>query len=374
MDTSHIGRRVVVRHRAGERGGRPLFSDLLGELLRFDDLVVVRTAAGEEVTVPASDIVAGKPVPPRPARRPARTAPDPDGTAGESGVADGTAGDGVVGDDPAGEAAVGDDPAGEAAVGDDPAGDHSRTIGVLELERIAALGWRGLESFQLGGWELRAAGGFTGRANSVLPLGDPPMPFDAALARVVDWYAERGLPPTFQLPLPTREDLRAALAERGWTDRWGAVVMTASIPDVLDIVPARPDLPPVTIADTPDAAWLAGYHYRGGELPPVGVQVLQTGAAPAFAAVTEAGTTVAIARAALDEGWVGLAAVEVDAAHRRRGLARHLLVEILRYAAARGARWAYLQTEETNRAAVTLYERAGFAAHHVYRYYRPADA
>ena len=35
-------------------------------------------------------------------------------------------------------------------------------------------GWPPLERGELGGWMLRAAGGFTGRANSVLPLGDPP--------------------------------------------------------------------------------------------------------------------------------------------------------------------------------------------------------
>ncbi len=350
LDTSDIGRRVVVRHRAGERDGRPQFTDVLGELLRFDDLVVVRTEAGDEVAVPASDIVAGKPVPPRPARRRPRTAPDPDGPAPRA--------------DPA--------PAGAAAA--DTSNDRAGTIDVLELERIAALGWRGLESSRFGGWELRAAGGFTGRANSVLPLGDPPPDLDAALAHVVAWYTERGLPPTFQIPLPAREDLRAALAGRGWTDRWGAVVMTAPIPAVLDIVPPRPDLPPVTITGAPGRGWLAGYHYRGGELPAVGVEVLRTGDQPAFAAVTEQGTTVAIARAALDEGWVGIAAVEVDPAHRRRGLAGHLLVEILRHAVSRSARWAYLQTEETNVAAVTLYERAGFTAHHVYRYYRPPDA
>ena len=53
-----------------------------------------------------------------------------------------------------------------------------------ELARAAARAWQPVESERLGGWELRAAGGFTRRANSVLPLGDPGLPLDEALARV----------------------------------------------------------------------------------------------------------------------------------------------------------------------------------------------
>ena len=44
---------------------------------------------------------------------------------------------------------------------------------MLELERVAAAHWRGTEQEWLGEWLLRAADGFTGRANSALPLGDP---------------------------------------------------------------------------------------------------------------------------------------------------------------------------------------------------------
>ena len=49
---------------------------------------------------------------------------------------------------------------------------------MLELERVAAAHWRGTEEEWLGEWLLRAADGFTGRANSALPLGDPGLPLD----------------------------------------------------------------------------------------------------------------------------------------------------------------------------------------------------
>ena len=46
---------------------------------------------------------------------------------------------------------------------------------VEDLERAAALHWQARETEPLGEWRLRAAAGFTGRANSALPVGDPPV-------------------------------------------------------------------------------------------------------------------------------------------------------------------------------------------------------
>lgn len=61
-----VGARVVVRRRLAEGG----LGDLLGELLRWDDeAVVVRDRHGAEHLVRPADVVAGKRVPPAPARR-----------------------------------------------------------------------------------------------------------------------------------------------------------------------------------------------------------------------------------------------------------------------------------------------------------------
>lgn len=61
-----VGERVVVRRRLPDEG----LGDLLGELLRWDDeAVVVRDRHGVEHLVARADVVAGKRVPPAPARR-----------------------------------------------------------------------------------------------------------------------------------------------------------------------------------------------------------------------------------------------------------------------------------------------------------------
>ncbi len=247
-----------------------------------------------------------------------------------------------------------------------------RTTSVREVETIAAHGWRGLEEDRLGEWWLRSAEGWTGRANSVLPVGDPGLPLPEAVARAERWYAARGHSAMFQVPLPLAAELDALLAERGYQAPGGEVlVLTASVPAVLAATPARADLPGPTVADVPDEAWLAGYHYRGGPLPPVAPRVLVNAARPAFVTVTGPdGAALATARGAVDRGWVGVSAVEVREDARRRGLGGHVVRCVLAWAAGQGAHHAYLQVMHDNLAALGLYERMGFVRHHHYHYRR----
>ena len=62
-----VGQRVVLRRRLPD--GR--LSDLLGVLERFDDeAAVVCSRTGDQTRVERDDVVAGKRIPPAPARRP----------------------------------------------------------------------------------------------------------------------------------------------------------------------------------------------------------------------------------------------------------------------------------------------------------------
>lgn len=247
---------------------------------------------------------------------------------------------------------------------------------IIDLERIAALHWRGTQEERLGGWLLRAAEGFTGRANSALPLGDPGLPLDDALAAVTRWYRARGLPPMIAVPLPLEADspchqLDNHLSERSWATRPGpAFVMVAD----LDALPAAGDLPAgaeFRVDAEPDDRWLAMYHYRGQDRqPPVMRTVLMSARAQAFASIRDraGGEVLAIGRLSIAEGWAGIAAVEVDSKHRRRGLGTALTLATCAEAASRGVRQVFLQVETGNTPAATLYERCGFRYSHRYHY------
>jgi ribosomal protein S18 acetylase RimI-like enzyme len=307
INTSDVGHRVVLRRLIGVTDGRPQYTDVLGELRSLGGgVAVVRTKDGTEVGVPTGEIALAKRVPPAPARRP--YIPD------------------------------------------------------LELERIAALGWPGTESVERDGWLLRAGGGFTGRANSALPLTG-----DVDVAPVLRWYAERGLPALVQVP--TTADLFATLTGRGWDVLHGAVVLTAIRTDVRRTLGApRDDLPAAEVLGaSPDDEWLALYHPRGGDLPPAALGVLTAGSDPEFVSLRLDGRTVAACRTATAEGWLGISAVEVHPEFRRRGLATHLLRAVVERTA---AAQLYLQTEHTNAPALALYRGAGFTTHHEYRYLR----
>jgi N-acetylglutamate synthase len=245
-------------------------------------------------------------------------------------------------------------------------------ISISDLEEVAADGWRGTDEEPLGGWRLRAAGGFTGRANSALAVGDPGLPLHAAAAAVHHWYAARGLPTMISVSYPCGrpEDttLDRFLAGHGWTVRPGAAtVLTAPATTIAGSTPLGQVR--VDIDAEPDGAWLARYHYRGQpDLPPAARQVLRSAPWQAFGSVRVDGVTLAIGRVAVSRGWGGLTAIEVDPAHRRRGLARALTAALATQAAARGARHLYLQVEDGNAAARALYHRLGFADHHGYHY------
>lgn len=234
------------------------------------------------------------------------------------------------------------------------------TADELALEAVAAKGLRPAESEPLGGWVLRADHGFTHRANSVLPLRAPGVPLGEALERASAWYAQRGLPLLIQVPTQARRLLDAELGERGWSVETPAQVMVSRLS-------VEDEDESVALADTPDDAWLAVYR-GGGALADSGRALLTRHERVAFASVRRDGGTVAVARGAVDEGWLGVMAVEVDAEHRRQGLATALMRALHRWGVAHGARHAYLQVAVENAAASEFYEGLGYWVHHDYHY------
>ncbi|WP_245160826.1 GNAT family N-acetyltransferase [Blastococcus sp. CT_GayMR16] len=238
------------------------------------------------------------------------------------------------------------------------------SVPVAELERLAARSWRGLEEEPFGDWLLRAGGGFTGRANSVLVVGDPPADLPDAVASVTSWYSQRGLRPRAQVPTGS-ERADAALAAAGWTRDDDNLVLTAPLNGW-----AAPRVD-VGLAAVPDDAWLAGYRYRGTPLPSVASAVLVNTDEPVFASVRldpAPAPLAAVARGVVVDGWLCVTAVTVDDRYRRRGLATAVMAGLGDWARERGAHSCLLQVAGGNAAGLALYERLGFTEHHRYHY------
>ncbi|MFY1675308.1 GNAT family N-acetyltransferase [Plantactinospora sp. WMMB334] len=360
-----VGHRIVVRRIVGDRGGRTLFSDALGELVDLTETHLTLATASGPLRVPLGEVHRAKRVPP--ARRPNATA-------------------------------------------------------VVELELASDEAWPAPVRARLGDWLLRTAEGWSGRANSALPVGDPDRPLDEAIDAVARWYAERGRPAMVNVPLPLAAPVGAALDARGWSARPLVLVQTAPLAAILDAVPPRPELPAPELTGTPTPGWYALAAQRkakqsrdhagpdavgrtGAPLPaatPPGAETAATppdgepaaelpdaarhiltavrqvrfvhlyAEPPADGSASGGGDgreLVAVARGTVTGPgrWLGLSLIEVVPRARRRGLAQHAVRALAGWAAGLGATRAFLQVEERNEAAVSLYRRLGFTIHHTYQ-------
>ncbi|MFD4179756.1 GNAT family N-acetyltransferase [Rhodococcus sp. NPDC058514] len=306
-----LGSRVVLRYKLPPGYPQPL-TDIIGELVSLTPAVVVRAPDGRVVQVVPDQVVALKSIGARPIL--------------------------------------------------------SREIRALEL--AAADGWPGLEQSWINGWLARSGGGFTGRANSASPLGKADRIGDLysgdTLERLQKWYADRDQP--LRLLLPDR----LGNAPDDWETSDEVLVMAAEIANLT--LPDGESL--VTVSGEPDDQWLPLYDHNGAALPDCAPEVLgavrdgELGFGRLGSPSTE---LLAIARAAVTEApdgrrWVGLSAVEVAAAHRRRGLGMLICAEMIRWGRDRGATHAYIQVVADNEAAIALYRTMGMLDHHRYRY------
>jgi N-acetylglutamate synthase len=323
-----VGQRVVVRRiLRGETGptGGPAFTDVLGVMESWaDGLAVVRTEAGGLVDIEIADIVSGKPVPPRPSVR--------------------------------------------------------LRVPAAHAERRALASWPALETEPLGEWVLRAAGGYSGRANSVLAVGDPGLPLDDALERVRAFYVRRGLPAWAQVVVGSDE--QAALDEAGWMPaRPGeddTLFQLASVSAARRVVRRTLPtvVPTVTVSGSVSDAWLADDE-RSVSHGTTARKVLEGPAEVGFATMTASASDEVIAKGRVargsgavpgDDDWAGITNVWVSPEHRRAGLGTVVMGALLEWAAERGVTTAYLQVRGDNPGAVAAYERLGFVTHHAYRY------
>ncbi len=317
-----VGRRVVVRRvlpgRTGPSGG-PAMTDLLGVMETWDPpTTTVRAEDGTLTEIVLADIVSGKPVPPRPSTR--------------------------------------------------------MRVSAEQACLLSNASWPAVHTERLGDWLLRASGGFSARANSVMAVGDPGLPFDEAVHRAAAFYAAHGLQVWAQVVVGSAT--AAWFEDAGWpTARPGEADSEFQMASVAQASRAVRRLLPasaaaVSVGTTLTPAWLAN-DSRALAHPAEAAAVLQGPEQVAFVTVPATGSgsdVVAKGRVACDGDWAGITDIWVSPDHRRQGLGLVVLDAMLEWSAERGATTAYLQTRGDNAPALALYERLGFRTHHTYRY------
>lgn len=244
-----------------------------------------------------------------------------------------------------------------------------RTSEIRELEAAAARGWPGTDRVEVGGWLLRAGGGYSRRANSALPLAFGARADTATLSVIRRWYDDHGLSTQIAvvdrlLPPETVPDGVPGVR---------VVVMTREL-----ILPVADPAVPVRVSPTADDDWLAAVigQRAGGVDVAVAAEVLRAveNGGVVFASVIADGAVVATGRGAITRSsdsaapWLGLSCLWTHPDHRGRGVGSAVIAALMQHARDGGCERVYLQVEQGNADAIRLYRRLGFGRHHGYKY------
>lgn len=264
------------------------------------------------------------------------------------------------------------------------------------LDRLAAAAWPPLERRALGGWQLRAAGGVTKRANSVLTSG-PVDDAEQAIASAEEFAQEQGIPPLFQLgPATLPADLPERLARRGYAPHERTLVLTGSVTEALAALGSavgqtaetaetaataetETAVTAVETAEAPGEDWLSlwwSVDGRGGVPERAIAQRILEGCDSSYALLRDADGAAACGRLAWasdedGERWCGLFALATRPDARRRGHGAAIIRALLEQAAARGVDRLWIQVLADNAPARRLYATLACRESSHYDYWRP---
>jgi len=237
------------------------------------------------------------------------------------------------------------------------------TLRVLELDQICNSTWPATENLENSGWLMRAAGGVTNRANSVLPLiasleAGALTDFSEKLAIAQEFYRSRNLPTIFQVALPTWQVLSDKLHSIGAVETLRGNTMVTDLTSDKQKIPTGID---ILKSNQFSTDWLEVH-------PTPGIEKILLGCSATYLTVVKGGQTVAACRIALANTWSSITRVFVHQDFRGQGLGKAIVAAALEASFEQGATKAVLQVEASNAIAIGVYESLGFNFHHEYSY------
>lgn len=247
----------------------------------------------------------------------------------------------------------------------------------LERSTLAALPPAHCEEHA--GWLLAMDAGTVSRARSAVPLRhEPPAP--ALLDEIERRYRARDLTPLLRLPAVACFDgLRADLAARGYAAATPTLTQVARSSEAAGQTSAERGAIPsqeadVSLSATADEDWASVFLGEGFD-PVDGsyrVSMLRRGRETVYASVRVEGTVAAVGTGCYAHGWCGVHGMRTAPAYRGRGFASRIVAALAREAVVRNVERMFLQVEQGNRAAQSIYARAGFRTAWAYAYWTEA--
>jgi ribosomal protein S18 acetylase RimI-like enzyme len=223
------------------------------------------------------------------------------------------------------------------------------------------------------GWIVFLSPGTAKRARSVNAHFGSTLPLARKLAHCEALYERHGLPPLFRLtPFSQPEALDAALDARGYVAFGRTLVQSSAIDPVLADVAEVPLPQGIELGSPVPEAFVEAVGAMRGASPAQQAAHLERLAQSPLTLVPVVarrdGATVAAGMVSVDDDLAGLFDIVTTPALRRQGIGTAVIATLLVKAWERGARHAFLQVEEGNRTAASLYRRFGFATRYAYHY------
>jgi len=241
----------------------------------------------------------------------------------------------------------------------------------MDRRRIEEIGLNSLQSRRqllYDGWIVFLSPGRAKRARSVNAFYGSTLPLEEKIGRCETLYARRGLPALFRItPFVQPATLDAALAAHGYVEFEPTRVMTAT----LDAPPQRPHRVDLELtAPLPDAFVEVVGAMRGS--PPLqrAAHLERIAQSPHDIRPVVAmlgGRPVGSGVLSVEGDVAGLFDIVTEPAYRGQGIGTEVVATLLARAWERGARTAFLQVNDDNEPALSIYRRFGFDT--LYRYH-----
>lgn len=234
------------------------------------------------------------------------------------------------------------------------------------VEKAARFAWPAIEEQVTSYGVLRFAHGYTRRANSLTLFGSSLLDHHKLVADCETFFASRSQPAMIRVPcLPAMARLDSFLGISGYAIESPSMVMVCPLSGGRKVshTPRLLDM----------ESWLDVFYCLSGQSVDQRANhrqlIERIGAQACYAALDrEDGTPACCALAIHYQGAVGIFNVATAPSCRRQHYASRLITGLLAWAVSVGAVTAYLQVEEANLPAVSLYRKLNFSTLYRYRY------
>ena len=235
---------------------------------------------------------------------------------------------------------------------------------IIRYEELQSNAFPALQIVMYDGWSVRFGGGFTYRVNCANAMYPEHLPPAEKIAYVHTLYQKSDLPMSIFKFHDGMEPARLSACESeldqlGYgTERSGNIFVCD-----LDAFSRQPNTE-VRIESIMTDQWLDGFLTMNGTADhqrEAASQMLKNIAFPiAAASIWENGTMSACGLGVMEQGFVGLYDIFVDASCRRRGLGGDICTAIMQHGKSSGCRTAYLQCLSDNFGARKMYDQLGY--------------